>query len=118
MKNPLFRLDGNTPLLAGTECKSCRHRWFPAVSFGCERCGAFGTDLISREFSGEGRLLSQVTVNEGDNSFILAMIELTDGPVLGGIIEGQDSPAIGDPLEAFGTEINGTIEIRFRRRNG
>jgi uncharacterized OB-fold protein len=118
MKKPLFRLDNGSPRLLGTECKSCRHRWFPALSFGCERCGAHGEELIDREFNGTGRLLSRVEVAEETGSYTLAMIQLDDGPVLGGIIEDPDTPSAGDRLEAFGTTIDDKPGIRFRRCSG
>jgi len=118
MKKPLFKTDNGTLLLLGTECKSCRHRWFPALSFGCERCGAYGEELIDKEFRGTGRLLSRVEVAEGTSNFTLAMIRLDDGPVLGCIIEDPDTPSAGDLLEAFGTTIDGKPGIRFRRVDG
>ncbi len=115
MKTTLFKLEGDVPKLLGTECTACQYRWFPEITFGCERCGAHGPDLAAREFDGKGRILSCVEVAEGVGSFILALIELQDGPVLGGIIDGILSPAIGDRVEAYGLNSDGREVIRFRR---
>ncbi|MBT4088183.1 MAG: hypothetical protein HN580_18935 [Deltaproteobacteria bacterium] len=115
MKTSLFKLEGDIPKLLGTECTSCHYRWFPAITFGCERCGAHGHDLASREFDGIGRILSCVEVAEGEGSFTLALIELKDGPVLGGIIDGSEALSIGDRIEAYGSEVDGKEVIRFRR---
>ena len=104
--------------MLGVECSVCHNRWFPNIKFGCERCGAYGDDLADREFDGIGRILSCVNVTEGESSFILAMIELEEGPVLGGIIDGTDLPSIGDRITAFGTQVDGEELIRFRRSDG
>ena len=117
MKTPLFKLEGSIPKLLGTECSVCHYRWFPAVYHGCERCGAHGDDLTAREFDGIGRLLSRVEVREGGGSFTLAVIELQDGPVLGGIINELETPAIGDKVEAYGSADNGKEIVRFRKKN-
>jgi uncharacterized OB-fold protein len=117
MKTPLFKLEGGILKLLGTECSACHYRWFPAIYYGCESCGAHGDDLTAREFDGIGRLLSRVEVAEGDGSFILAMIELQDGPVLGGIIDNVETTAIGDRLEAYGSKIDDQTVIRFRKSN-
>jgi uncharacterized OB-fold protein len=115
MKAPIFKLEGDIPKLLGTVCTACHYRWFPNIKFGCERCGAHGDDLADREFDGEGQILSCVNVAEGEGSFILAMIELEDGPVLGGIIDETDLPSIGDRITAFGSQVDGKEVIRFRR---
>jgi uncharacterized OB-fold protein len=117
MKSSLFRLAGDTPTLFGVECTACNYRWFPAVYYGCERCGAHGDELTAREFDGIGRLLSWVEVPEGDGSFILARIELQDGPVLGGIVDQTITPAIGDRVCAYASNVDGKAVIRFRKSN-
>jgi uncharacterized OB-fold protein len=117
MKKPLFKLEGGIPRLLGAECTACHYRWFPAIYHGCERCGAHGDDLAAREFDGTGRLLSRVDVAEGDGSFTLAVIELQDGPVLGGIVEGAETPGIGDKVVAYGSIADGKEIIRFRKSN-
>jgi len=115
VNTPLFKLEGDIPKLLGTECTACHYRWFPAITFGCERCGAHGNDLVPREYDGIGRILSCVEVAEGEGSFVLAMIELEDGPVLGGIIDETEAPSIGDRIEAYGSKVDGKEVIRFRR---
>ena len=115
MKAPLFKLEGSMPKLLGATCKSCGYNWFPAIFYGCEKCGAHGKDLAPREFDGLGRLLSRVEVREGEGSFILAMIELDAGPVLGGIVDDHAIPSIGDKVEAYDLEENAETVLRFRK---
>jgi uncharacterized OB-fold protein len=117
MKQEIYRLEKDIPKLLGTECTACQFRWFPAVHFGCEQCGAYGEDLKSKVFSGIGSVLSCVDVADGEGSFVLASIELDVGPVLRGIIEATGSTVIGEKVEAFVANINGEDAIRFRKCN-
>ncbi len=113
----IFKIVNGVPELLGSECTLCDYRWFPAAEFGCERCGAHGDNLVERLLSANGILLSCVKVPEGEIGFILASIKLDEGPVLRGIIESDETVAIGDKVEAFETEADGEKVIRFRKRN-
>ncbi len=118
MESDLFKLEGGKPTLLGTACAVCSHQWFPAINFGCERCGAHGADLVPCEFEGIGKIHSWVEVPEGESRFVLATVQLQEGPVVGGIIEDQGQLAIGNRVEAFGIKIDGKDVIRFRRHDG
>ena len=117
MKTSLFKLERGVFQLLGAACNSCGYNWFPAIFYGCEKCGAHGQDLAPREFDGVGRLLSWVEVREGEGSFILAMIKLDAGPVVGGIVDDDATPSIGDKVEAYDLEIDAETVIRFRKRH-
>ena len=115
MKTPLFVLEGDTPRLLGATCISCGYKWFPAVFFGCEQCGSYGDDLVPREFAAVGRLLALADARQGEDSFTLAVIELKEGPVLGGIVDGGGKPHIGDIVRAWAVQSDAGAVIRFRK---
>lgn len=111
----LFSIKDRTPFILGTECTKCHYSWFPPLFHGCERCGAYGTDLVSREFSAKGRLVSFASIYEAkDQSFILATIELNDGPVLQGILKHAETLVVGDSVEAYAVNQNEEAVLRFR----
>lgn len=111
----LFRIKDRTPFILGTECGVCHYTWFPPLFYGCERCGAYGDDLISRELSSKGRLISFVSISAGeDQEFTLANIELEEGPVLQGILEQAETLVIGDSVEAYAVSQAGEVVLRFR----
>src|SRR5210317_1027787 len=115
MKSPLFKLEEGIPKLKGATCKYCGFKWFPAVFYGCERCGAYGKDLAPTAFEGVGRVLSQADVKEGEGRFNLALIELDAGPVLGGIVDAAAVLSIGEKVEAYDLKIDAETVIRFRK---
>jgi uncharacterized OB-fold protein len=113
-----FSVQDGVPRLRGTRCRKCGHRWFPASSFGCERCGGFGEDLELFAMGGGGRLLSSARIADGEDGFMLGSIELDDGPVVRGILEDATAAAAGDRLEAFVTTDAGKDVVRFRKIDG
>ena len=117
-KAQLFKFESGQVMLLGTECLGCQHRWFPALYFGCEKCGAHGEDLQPRYLRSNGTVLTFTTVPEADGgSFTLAQLALDDGPAIRAIIDppSADELRIGDKVEAISVEQDGVSMISFRR---
>ena len=120
-KPELFSVEAGNVTLSGTECAKCHHRWFPPLLFGCEKCGAYGEDLIAKGLRGKGRILAFTTVPEAEGgTFTLAQVQLDDGPAIRAVI---DEPApeelnIGDPVEAIVVGEGDELTISFRKATG
>lgn len=88
----------------GVECAACGFASVPYQSFGCERCGSHGSDLIRREFSGRGELLSRTTVWRSPHAemrvpYEVGNIRLDDGPVFRARVAGGED-RVEIPVEA------------------
>jgi len=117
-KPELFRVEQGEIVLLGTECTKCKHRWFPALYFGCEQCGAYGADLVPLDLSCDGRILSFTTVPEsGGGTFTLAQVELGDGPAIRAVIDepGTEDLHIGDLVTAVAQGEGEEWTVRFRK---
>jgi len=117
-KPELFSVEGGSVILSGTECAKCHHRWFPPLLFGCEKCGAYGEDLIPCDLGSSGQILSFTTVPAPDGgTFTLAQLELADGPAIRAIIDEPvaEELQIGDPVEAVGVGEGEEQTISFRK---
>lgn len=117
-KPELFRVEDGNVILLGVECAQCHHRWFPPLYFGCEQCGAYGEDLVPRDLSSNGRILSFTTVPEPEGgTFTLAQLELDDGPAIRAIIDepGPEDLNIGDSIEAIAVGEGDELTISFRK---
>ena len=115
MAAKMFRVEDGKVIIMGTECSQCQHRWFPPVSFGCERCGAYGDDLHARDLSSTGQIYAFTTVPERDGGmYTLAQVVLDDGPAIRAIISepGPEKLAIGDRVEGVS---DGAEQVTFRK---
>jgi uncharacterized OB-fold protein len=118
-KPQLFSIEGESVTLFGTECARCHHRWFPPLLFGCEKCGAYGEDLLPCDLSGNGQILSFTTVPDADGgTYTLAQLALDDGPAIRAIIDepGPEELSIGDSVEAVGVKEGDELNISFRKQ--
>ncbi|MBV1904854.1 MAG: hypothetical protein KUG75_02160 [Pseudomonadales bacterium] len=94
-----FKMEDGQTLISGTQCNKCAHRWFPAVKFGCERCGSYGEDLTGKAFSAQGKLISFADILPGtEKTFTLCTIELDDGPAIRAVLDSADGLSIGDSV--------------------
>jgi uncharacterized OB-fold protein len=120
--------EDGTITLGGMICTSCHHISFPAQSYGCEKCGAFGDALRSRKIEAQGQLLAFARVNlhrgKGIKApFLVGSIQLDDGPsVRCTLIEQEDSelshgaPMIGKIVQGLSLDDGTSIkELRFGR---
>ncbi len=101
---PLYwrRID-NRYNLAGTSCKTCKTKFFPPRSL-CPTCRRKG-DLVEFKFSGKGKVVSWTNVHaapEGhgmNTPYLIAVIELEEGPNVLAQLVGFEEPQIGDNVE-------------------
>ena len=117
-KPELFSVEAGNVTLSGTECAQCHHRWFPPLLFGCEKCGAYGEDLLARRLRGTGQILSFTTVPDAEGgTYTLAQLELDDGPAIRAIIDepGPEELSIGDSVEAAVVGEGDELTISFRK---
>jgi uncharacterized OB-fold protein len=117
-KPELFSVEAGNLSLSGTECGQCHHKWFPPLYFGCEQCGAHGDDLVPRDLSGKGRILSFTTVPDADGgTYTLAQLELNDGPAIRAVIDepGPEELNIGDDIEAVAVGEGDEMTVSFRK---
>jgi uncharacterized OB-fold protein len=103
--------------LRGVRCRACGRTAYPAQEFGCERCGAYGTDLETVELSGNGTVLALLTVHEHPDPNVptpatIAGIQLEEGPVLRARVDGVDGAG------AAVTVTPGGDALVFQPRNG
>ncbi|MEM4554417.1 MAG: Zn-ribbon domain-containing OB-fold protein [Candidatus Anstonellaceae archaeon] len=89
--------------LVGTYCRNCQTSYFPARKL-CPKCRRKGK-IESRQFSGKGKIYSFTEVTAGPAGFekqvpyILAIVELDEGPRLTAQIVGAKKVSIGDKVE-------------------
>lgn len=126
---PLYEeaADG-TIALGGMICTSCNHISFPAQSYGCEKCGAYGEALQSRKIAARGRLLAfaSVKLHRGKGikaPFLVGSIRLDDGPNIRCTLSEQDENELSHGSLMIGKIVqgmpgdDGTLaeELRFGR---
>jgi uncharacterized OB-fold protein len=75
----------NGAALIGWACGQCGQRGLPRQYFGCERCGAPGSDISESGISARGVLRSWASVERHavwPVPFLLGEVELDDGPIV------------------------------------
>lgn len=92
------------PLLRCAHCARCGKDMFPAQSYGCTGCGAFGEDLTEKGLPATGTLLSFAVVRMHDRHpvpFTLGDVELSaGGPIVRAQLRGDWTPRIGSAVAA------------------
>lgn len=82
----LYRANGDAPTLLGSRCAECGRVSFPALTIGCDVCGAAEEPLKGVELVAAGLLHSIVTVHRHQGEprapFSVAEIRLDDGPLI------------------------------------
>jgi uncharacterized OB-fold protein len=73
--------------LNGVKCQACGHVAYPFQDYGCEKCGAFGEDLVLKPMAARGTLASFVDVHfyfgkDIEPPFYVGLIALEDGPIV------------------------------------
>jgi len=114
----IFRVEDGKVIIMGTECSQCKHRWFPPLNFGCERCGSHGDDLHPVDLSSTGHIYSFTTVPESDGGmFTLAQVVLDNGPAIRALISdpSADQLDIGDRVEGITSGEDAERTITFRK---
>lgn len=127
--SPMFSEDADGRVtLQGVACEKCQHLAFPEQHYGCEKCGATGSDLVPRALAAKGTLLAFATVNlhrgkDIDAPFVVGSIQLDDGPTVRCTLVEKDESRL-----SHGDHVTGKIvmnakvdpdspvaELRFRR---
>lgn len=94
------------PRLAATTCGACGTVSFPAMTVGCEVCGAPEEQLTGTPIAAAGTLHSVATVHlhrgkDIEASFTMAEVKLDDGPLIRAtLLELVEVDAIGRRVEA------------------
>lgn len=112
----------------GQTCSKCGHVAFPAQTYGCEVCGAYG-DAVSTtllEASGELQSYAQVTKHRGkpDAPFTIGEIRLDSGPYVRGLMTDTNSVDIQIGEKVVGVLIptsdqdDAKSELRFASNKG
>lgn len=102
----LFDLQDGEVVLHAVRCQACGSTLFPPQHYGCERCGAFGSQLVDVTVAARGSLHSFSTVHRHSRlptPFQIAEV-LTDAQSIVRARLDHPSAAIGAPVAA---------EIRF-----
>lgn len=108
LKPALYRVEGtgaapDVPALLGSVC-ACGYVFFPAQSYGCERCGSQA--LAPRLLSGVGHVLASARVHlhhgKGREApFTIGAIVLDDGPIVRTLLADADAAvSVGDRVVA------------------
>ncbi len=127
LKPKLYRIEPapGHPSLRGMHCGICGHVFFPPQNLGCERCGAAGNALQSRQLVGRGTLMARVTVHvhakpERPAPFVIGTVHLDDGPIVRTLLDSAPDalPPIGSPMVAVlrpvaSAESAATHDLRF-----
>ena len=99
-----FTSPDGAPLLRCAHCASCGKDMFPAQSYGCTGCGAFGDSLSEKGLLAAGTLLSFAVVRVHDRHpvpFALGDVELAaGGPIVRVQLRNDWTPRIGASVEA------------------
>src|SRR5262249_48010861 len=111
LAQPALYTDEATPQLNGGRCRKCGYVFFPPQTYGCEVCGASGSDLEAATLAGNGKLHSFATVHvHQDRSgkglqapFTVGVIVLDDGPALRSILSAptDEGLCIGDRMHSI-----------------
>lgn len=83
----LYDPDEPTPRLFASQCSACQTVSFPAMTIGCEVCGAAADQLINQTITAAGVLHSVAVVHLHTGKdiaapFAMAEIALDDGPLI------------------------------------
>ena len=99
-KPPLWAEEDGAVGLAGVRCKQCNTLFIPPQHYGCEACGADGTQLVDVIVPSAGTVNSFTTVylhQTLETPYHVASVETREGPVVRGLLE-VDSPRLDDPV--------------------
>ena len=93
------------PLIVGGICRLCDYLTFPRDPYGCENCGSTSEEIDSYEFSPTGSIQAVATVHRHHHPhpevpFNVAVINLYEGPLIKGIIEGHN-PKVGSLVKGI-----------------
>ena len=99
-----FESPDGQPLLRCAHCATCGKDMFPAQSYGCTGCGAFGENLPEKGLAAAGTLLSFAVVRMHDRRpvpFTLGDVELAaGGPIVRVQLRDDWTPRIGAAVQA------------------
>jgi uncharacterized OB-fold protein len=103
--------DGETWLLLASRCPGCGNRAFPATDF-CHVCAGAEPPVVER-IPARGTVYSRTTIftapAEFPTPYVLAYVDLDDGPRVLGRLTDQDPPAaIGDVVRGVPSVVGGT----------
>jgi len=84
------------PELHGTSCTVCGSVFFPAITLGCEKCGATPDQLQPKSLATSGSLHAVATVHmhagkDIEAPFTVAEVQLDDGPLIRALMSGSAS---------------------------
>jgi uncharacterized protein len=77
--------------LRGMHCCVCGFVSSPEQPFGCERCGAHGTDFRAVDLNPTGTVLATVAINEHPDPAVQT-------PLVVGAVQTADGPVVRAPL--------------------
>jgi len=91
--------------LAGSRCENCKTNYFPTRKL-CPKCRRRGK-IVPKQFLGKGKIYSFTEVSDGpagfelESPYVLAIIELAEGPRLTAQVVGvcEKDVKIGDEVE-------------------
>jgi len=119
----LYDVTGDRPVLQGTRCASCGTTFFPALSLGCEVCGATQLEAIALEATGVLHSVATVHLYQGHDieaPFAIGEIQLDAGPLIRGTMADLvERDAIGTRVAASWATLradddgNDVVEPRF-----
>ena len=119
----LYDTAGDPPVLQGSRCASCGTTFFPALTLGCEVCGATQLDPIALEATGVLHSVATVHLYQGHDieaPFAVGEIQLDGGPLIRATMtEPLGIDAIGDRVTASWVAVrtdddgNDVVEPRF-----
>ncbi|GAB5454806.1 MAG: hypothetical protein Hens2KO_10350 [Henriciella sp.] len=92
----LYDPEAEQPALNGTTCKVCGSVFFPAITLGCEKCGATPDQLQATSLATSGSLHSVATVHihmgkDIEAPFTVAEVKLDGGPLIRALMMGPAS---------------------------
>jgi hypothetical protein len=101
----LYDPDSDVPYLTGSRCSGCGRVSFPAMTIGCEVCGADEDRFRQLELETAGVIHSLATVHlhhgETDTPLTIGDVQLADGPLIRARLLGDPGQlAIGQPVSA------------------
>jgi len=119
----LYDVTGDRPVLHGSRCRSCNTTFFPALSLGCEVCGATQLEAIALEATGVLHSVATVHLYQGHDieaPFAIGEIQLDAGPLIRGTMADLvERDAIGTRVAASWATLradddgNDVVEPRF-----
>jgi len=81
----LYDVDGESPVLLGTRCRSCDSVFFPTLGLGCEVCGSAQLEAMAIEPVGTLHSVATVHLHQGHDieaPFAIGEIQLDAGPLI------------------------------------